>query len=597
MEVFEDYKRRLEKRFPRRLEESEGEIESLRIRLFHSLKEAKKYDGAEKLYHETVKKYDDAKNLSHVTVTGRDPTKSEDTVILDLKHSFAGMLIELKKFQEAEPISRAVWEKRKQCPGPPSEVSKESHRQLCSVLCAVGRHRDAENMHRDIYQSGTMDAWALENGDEVCQRRREQGEFRRAKEMQDEVWKERLKQHGPRDDLTIRSGLRLIGFLDELVTIIDQEGGTDAERRFNISHKQAFKCEIEVILRTIWDSRLHLEPTIDILDAGHQLGVILSSQSKFADAEAIFMPVWEGRKRQLGERAGSTMSTGSLLGKALYRQGTRETYLRAVDIFQGIWLVRQTVMKNGDAETVASGEDLAQAYRSLGDWPNAERAYRWIIHHKEQRPGCPTREIEDARWNLGQTLYKQGMDKDREAVRVLGTLYHQWHASSPNSNETLQCGQMLGQSLSTQNGRIDDALDIALDVFNRRGASAESGVAYLDSGRLYGSLLLGVGNFAEAERILEVVWGYQAVGNEEQEMRFKCGQLYGQALAKKNKYPDAKKILEAVAEAQGGISTGILDIAETRRLIEDVNRQRKEKEREKRSNGRRGGFLYRARQQ
>ncbi|CAD6576415.1 MAG: hypothetical protein ASARMPREDX12_007875 [Alectoria sarmentosa] len=558
-------------------EAAEKENESLRIQLFDTLKEAKKYDAAEKVYHETT--------------TGRKPTQSGDTAILAVKYSFAAMLIEQKKFQEAEPISRAVWEERKQSPDPPSEVSMESHRQLCSVLCALGRHKDAENMHTRAYQREPMDAWALENGDEVCQRRREQGEIKRAKDMQDEVWKERQKQQGPRDALTIRSGLRLIGFLEDLVATIDQ-GGTDVERRLNHSHKQAFECEIEVILRRLWDTRLYPEPTTDILNAGHKLGIVLFLQNKFSDAEAIFISVWEGKKQRLGERDVSTMSTGSMLGKALYRQENQEAHLRAVDILQGIWRVRQTVMKNGDAEAISSVADLAQAYHSLGDWPNAEHAYRWIVHQKKQKPDCPKREIDDALWNLGQTLDKQGMGKGREAEMVLSGLYQQWNASSPNSNQTLQCGQMLAQSLSTQNGKINEALNVALGVFNRR-ASAEKGAAYLDSGRLYGSLLLKVESFAEAERILETVWEHQVEGDEEQRLRLTCGQFYGQALAKRHKYSDSKRILEAVAEAQGAVSAGDLEIAETRRLLEDTNRLKKERERGKRNSYRRRGFSIR----
>ena len=286
---FEECQRKLEacrsaKKAAREVAEAKtSENESLRIRLFHSLKDSKKYDDAEKLYHETV--------------AGRELAKSEDTVILDLRHSFAEILIEQKRFQEAEPISRAVWEKNEQSQGPPSELFKKSHRQLCSVLCAMQKHKDAEKMHMLIYQRGEMDAWALENGDEVCQRRKAQGQIKRAKEMQDEVWKERLKRQGPKDGLTVRSGVRLIEFLEELVATPDHQGGTDAERRLNISHKHAFQCEIEVILREIWSTRLQPEPNTDRLNAGHKLGDLIfhqnSRQNRFADAGAIFEPVWE----------------------------------------------------------------------------------------------------------------------------------------------------------------------------------------------------------------------------------------------------------------------------------------------------------------
>ena len=571
---------------------AESQIDLLRIRLFHSLREGGKYEEAEKVYDETVKKYDDAEKLHHQAVPGSEPTENQDTAIHNLKFSFAAMLIEQEKqekFQQAEPISRAVWEKREQRPGPPSEDYKESHRQLCLILCALGRHKDAERMHMIIYQKEEKDTWALENGDEMCQRLREQGQIKRAKEMQDDVWIERLRQHGPRDELTIRSGLRLIGYLMELVATIDQ-GGTDAERRLNIIHRQAFECEIEVNLRKIWNTRLHPERNADILDAGHELGKVLFHQTKFSDAEAIFIPVWEGKKEQRGDSDISTMSTGSMLGKVLHLQGSQQNYHRAKDILRPIWLVSQKVM-NGDAEAMSSGEYLAQTYRSLGAWSDAEPVHRWILEQKERKHGCPTREIDNARWNLAQTLYSQGKTKDREAELYLGELYPRWNASLPDSRVTSQCGHMLAQSLSTQEGKTEEARKLALVIFDARAKAKNRGVDYLDSGRLYGSLLLEVGDFAEAERILESVWAHQAEEIEEQKMRLKCGHLYGQALAKRHKNANAKGILEVVADKQRGIlPAGDPQIAETRQLLEEVNRPEKENKKVKRNSGRRRGI-------
>ena len=571
-------------------EKAEGktsENKNLRIRLFHSLKEAKKYDDAEKLYHETVKRYEDDEKPYNVTLTGGGPTESESSVILDLKQSFAAMLIEQKRFQEAEPISGAVWEDRKQFPGPLSEISMESHRQLCSVLRDVGKIRDAETMHGEMYHKEPKDAWALENGDELCQRLKERGEIKSAKQTQDDVWKARLEKHGPRDALTIRSGLRLIGFLEELVTTVDGQGRTEAERRLNAMDKESFPWRIIVLLQTIWDARPHLEPTIGILDVGHRLGVVLLDRDKPSDAEAVFIPVWEGKKQKLGDRAVSTISTGGMLGKALNCQRKPETYVRAVDILRSVWPVWQTVM-NGYSGAISSGEDLAHAYDSLGNWPEAERTYRWILDQKV-RNRRPTPEINLIRWSLGQTLSNQGPAKDHETEGFLGELYQQWNASSPNSNQTLRCGQLLAQSMSTQNGKTTDALTLARDVFNKREALPQRGIDYLDSGRLYGSLLLKVEKFAEGERILGSVWKTQAVGIEEREMRLKCGHLYGQALAKRHKYSDAKRILDAVVASQeGNLRAGMPDIAEISQLLEDVNRLEKEKKR-----GKRNSTIYR----
>ena len=541
--------------------------ESRDVQLFHCLKDLKHHTRAEKLYREIME--------------GRDPTESED--ILKLNHSFAAMLVDQGRFQDAEPISMVVWAKRKEYPGPPSDFSKESHRQLCSILCAVGKHRDAEIMQRDMYRPETMDAWALENGEAVCQRLREQRDFKKAKDLQCEVWKTRLNHNGPRDELN-KSGLRLVGDLEEIVAAIDIQDGNDVERRLSISHKQTLEYEIEATLKKMWDLRPQTELTTDILNVGHKLGMVVFCQDRFADAEAIFMPVWEGKKRhgQLGNKDASTTSTGSMLGKTLCRQGEQETYRRAVDILPDVW---RTKMENGDPAAVSTGEDLAQAYHAMSEWLNAEQVYRWILQHKMQNR-YPTGTIQDASWLLSQTLYEQGTNKSREAQRILGGLYNQWYASSPNSCKTLDCGYMLARLLRTQPEGAEEARNVASDVFNRRRASMEKGAAYVDSGHLYGSLLEEDGKLEQAESILRSVWEDQTVVTEDQKGRLSCGHRTGQILIKRRKYSDAKKILESVLEAQEAASAGILERSETQKLhAEAVKKLKKEKGKGKRSSG------------
>ena len=516
---------------------------------------------------------------------GRDPTENED--ILDLNHSFAALLVEQKKFHDAKPISMVVWEKREEDPGPLSEVSKESHRQLCSILRAVGNHKEAEKMHKSMYDSRPTDAWTLENGDEICQRLIEQGEIEEAKLMQDKVWKKRLNQNGPRDGLAIRSGLRLIGLLEQLIATIDNQDGNEVERERNISHTHALKCDIGVVLRRIWDARPQTELTSDVLKAGHMLGDFVFRKEdrldRFADAEAIFTPVWEGKRRQLGDGHASTLSAGRMLGKTLCCQGEPETYRRAVDILPGIW---RTMMMNGNPEAISTGEDLGLAYRSMSDWLNAENVYRWIVHQKTHT-GCPTQEIEDARWLLAQTLYKQATNKHREAQMILGGLYQHWNANSRDSCKTLDCGYMLARLLSTQPERAEETRKVASDVFNERCASLEKGAAYVDSGYLYGSLLEKDGKLEDAESILRSVWEDEPVVTEDQKARLRCGHLIGQILIKRRKYSEAKKILEAVVEAQEAASAGILEKSETRRLLEEaVNKLKKGKPKGRRNVGR-----------
>ena len=538
--------------------------ESRGLQLFYCLKEAKNYDAARGLYNELMKT--------------RDSTKHADETFLDLQQSYAAMLIEEKKFPEAEPIIRAVWGKRTLCAGPSSEVVKESHRQLCFVLCALKRYEEAAGLHRTIFEGKMRGSWALENGDELCQRLREQGRIRRAKDLQDEVWKARKEQNGPRDGLTIQSVLRLIADLDELVKTIDNGAGTDAERSRNGYNIKAYQCEIEVALQEVWANSLHPEPVIGILDAGHRLGIILFNRERFLEAEIVFKPVWDGKKQQLRDDDLSMIATSSMLGKALYHQGRPETYYKAANILEATWQMART---KGHPETISCGECLAGAYRSLGDWLNTERIYEWVVQHKGQH-GFPAKEVDDACWNLGQALFNQGRAKDPKTVSLLHRLYERWKANPPDFEKPLQCGHMLAELLSRQDGETDEALEFARYVFKKRGDSGKMDVTYLDSARLYGSLFMKGNKILEAEEILKSMWEQRTQGTEEKKMRVRCGHLYGQALVNRKKHSNAKKILELVADAQGEVSARADEVEETRKLLGEVQ-QKIEKERKKRS--------------
>lgn len=556
-------------------ETTEIQIRLLTTQLFHCHKDAKKYEEAEFFYR--------------MVVSDRDLEKIEDPAVLDLNYSFTEMLIAQKKKEDAELISRAVWEKRKVAPE--TEEAKRSHRQLCSILVSLKKYGEAENMHRIMYHKEPKDSWALENGDAVCQTMAEQGQYDQAQLMQDTVWKTRQTQSGQRHDLTIESGLRRIALLEMLIKSITNPGVSDTEKRLSSHRKQGFECEMEVMLWSIWNTRLHPEPIPGILDAGHKLGNILFRQAKFADAEAVFLEVWEGRKCKFGDGDVNAMATGSMLGKALLQQRKREASSRAATICQGIWHARQLVLKKGDIETISSGDDLGQAYFSLEYWPQAEHAYRWVVDQKARKYDWMAQETIEARWNLGQSLFKQGGDKDREAEIHLDVVYRRWNESSPNTKATLKCGHMLAELLQSQHEKANDALDVSRAVFEGREASIERDVDYLDSGRLYGWLLLEGKEFPKAEEVLKPLWEHQARGPAEETMHLKCGHLYGQALMKQQKCSEAREVLELVARAQAvTLLAGDPEIDDTSQLLREVSDRCKEieKERDKKEKRRRG---------
>ena len=549
-------------------DEAQEEIESLKIRLFGAARSAKHYDEAEKLYHEVV--------------TDKELSMSDDAKILEIRFSFAGMLVEQGKFEVAEPISRAVWDKRKDPSGDLSEAAKDSHRQLCSILGSMQRFHEAEGMHRTMYHKEWKDAWALENADEVCRVLAKQQHYEKAKTMQRDVWEERQKQLGRRHELTIQSGALVIEFLEKEIASINTHGGSEAQRRYDNHRRRTLESEHEVMLDKIWATRAHPELNIEILNAGHHLGTIHFQRAEFEKARTTLESVWEGRKIQCGETDVSALSTGGMLGKALRFQGTRESIPRAIHILKGVWDARRSNSKSSAAETISSGEDLGQLYFFLSDFPRAEPIYKWIVDQKSHNHGQTAPETLEARWCLAQILYKQGVSKTREAQIVLTELYNHWKLSSPRSGMTSQCGYMLAHSLSTQEEKSDEALDVIHGVFDRKIALGEKDQCYLNSGKMFASLLTRVKDHPEAEKVLELLWDYEVKETEEARTRLTCGILYGQCLHAQQKYGKAKEILESVAEAQKtDLPAGDPQIAEAQELLADINESTREPEEKK----------------
>ncbi|MCJ1455818.1 hypothetical protein MMC28_006174 [Mycoblastus sanguinarius] len=539
-------------------QDAESRIEALKIRLFNSLKIAKLYEEAESTYLDVI---------SH------HPTDTDTPdAIVDLKYSFVQMLTEQWKFEKAEKIAREVWEKRKKF-NPLCEATKMSHRQMCSILGALGRFEECESMHRLVYHEGPKDAWALENGDGICNVLAQQGEYENAKMVQGVIWKERQKHDGLRHELTIRSGLAGIHFLEILVASIGNERRREAGEERNLLRKQVFQNEIEQMLRDIWDVRVPSEQINEVLDVGHKLGTILVAQGKFADAEGVFSEAWEGKKFNFGETSMQAMSTGSMLARALRLQGTRDKSERAAAIYQSIWDAQKSALKEDYDETMSVGDDLAQTLYLLEDYAGAELIYRRILDHKAKRYDRTIPKLLDVRYNLGQAIYMQGPDQYREAAKLFRDVYDKWNIESPRSATTLECGHMLAETLAGEVESLDVAVGVIRDVFTRRKNYSEKGSLYLKSGHLYGKLLLEQQQYHDAQRILKKLWDHRVDGAdespEEKRVRLRCGYLYGQSLFKDQKFILAKEVLESVANVQeGAFPAGAVEAVETSQLLE-----------------------------
>ena len=532
------------------------ELRQLETRLFHVAREARNYLEAESCYNRLV--------------TGREPGLGDDPDTLDLKQSFGKMLLEQGRLMDAEIVSREVWKKRIQPSGAFSEKAKQSHRLLSSILTSMQRFKDAEEMHNTSYHKASHDAWSLENGDELCQRLADQGKFEKAKCTQYDIWMERWQQLGPRDELTVKSGMRTIEFLEKLIASVGNMNGSGAQRRHRKKQKQAFNTELELRLEEIWESRLDSESNSDILEAGHKLANSHFLRDEFAAAQAILELVWNAKKETYGQDDVSTLCTGSLLGKTLYRQENMATTRRSVEVLRVVWDARQMLPRQNEDDVVLSGDDLAQAYCSISDYASAEAIHRWILTLRTRSQGWTGCGTIQARWNLGQVLNKQLPRKSRDAEIILSEIYEHWKGTVPPEKELPRCGYLLAQTLEALT-KTNNALAIMRDIFSREEAIQVLDAFYLESRHLFGQLLLKTKDFREAERILEQVWKLEVKGDREKQIRLECGNLFAKCLIDRKAMTTAKNVLDAVQVAQlTDGPTGEPQIAETQKLLRHI---------------------------
>ena len=592
---FGEIEEQREKEFDKEMEdlraENEQTFHEMRIQIFHGKVYEKEYEAVDDLYQRVV--------------IEKELEGSDDPAILKVKHSYAQALFEQEKFEEAEKISKAVWDKKKKTPNPLPDDVKDSHKQLTAIYFARGMLKSAIKMHRKMYEREPCDDWALDNGDELCQKLVADGKDEDAFLEQGRVRNQRHKVKGPRHESTVESGLREIGLGDKIIKGTEEAASSDEEETQS-QNKKRLQALIKASLKRLWDDRAQPGPerVDEFLNIGLRLGDIYMAEEKFPEAEAVLKDVWAGRSLDPGEKELSTLSIRSKIGKALMGQGGEENHRGAADIFRDIWGAKLTFLRKSDQETISSAEDLAGAAWSLKDWPGCVDVYQWILDRKNKKPGPTAPETIEARCRLAQALIylsqSQGEAPSDQAVTLLKQLYPQLKAVDPKSGDTLHFGHMLAQGLYLQKAastpdapseeevaelkrKTEEILEVLEEVFAHRETLEEKGVMFVDCGRLYGELLLEARKLSEAERVLGVVWNHP-LEPEEQMWHLNCGQIYAQSMIRDPDHPElkaglekAKEILNEVLEAQKALlHKGDEAIAVTKSLLRDVRDRIKE---------------------
>ena len=536
-----------------------------KMELFESWKSAGEFNKAGKYYEDLL-----ANDLIE------DADAEIAAMILNLKQSYVDMLIKQgERFQEAGDLAEEVWDRRKNA-DPVSDISKESHRHLCSIYASLKRLDEAERMHKLAYEEykGREDAWALENGDECCKQLAEQHKYEEAALMQAKIWTERQKvaNGGPRHPNTIKSGKSRISLLENLSVTLADQAGSESEKNLRRSKRETCEHEIDQALQYIWDTAEGPERETEILDVGHKLGDRLLAGKRFSEAEAVLDQVWQGRKLATDDTDPQAMSTGRLLAAAVKLQGSTERYQRAATIYWQIWKDCKDVFGQGDDITISVGMDLAATLYLLGQYSSdggAEEVYGWVLEQKQIHSRQDTSTVVDARYNLGRAMYHQGQAKYAKATELLQDVYDQWYERPPPDAASIhECGHMLVEIYKHQK-----AVEPLKALFEGRKRLETRDILYLESGYAYGRLLVEKEDHGLARKLMRSLWEYEPALVREKEFRLRCGRLYGQILLKFEEYNLARDVLQAVVNAQNGVfNTGTSEVTRVSQLLGEAQR-------------------------
>lgn len=392
-------------------------IMELRIELFKERKAAKRFAEAEKTYHEI---------MSSLPENDRG-SKS------DLMYEFANMLIEQKKYKDAEMVAREVLEHRKlRSPGSPEFIL--SYRQLSSTLFhqqSPAEEKKAVEMYRDMWENGSPHDWKAENGDRLGQIYAKQDQYDEAQGIHHKVWKERRKHAGIQDEATLNSAWLRIHMLDAMLKNrpFDEED----------THKNYWEGKIREFLTEIWEEGKRVpETNINLFAIGHRLGRIHFDRREYAKAEVVFDEVRNRRMKSLGDKSMETWESYHQLARSICAQADvdKEKFARFKDVFKSLWEARKRLLQDLSPKTTPSSSHLAAL---------------------------------ESGFMYGLLLVKLG--DNSEAERILEPL---WRPDIDSAGEAsqLKVGHFLGVCLARQ-GKYSKAQEVLRLVVKRLGPDAE----------------------------------------------------------------------------------------------------------------------------
>lgn len=536
------------------LQRSRQEMEQLRIQLFTAWKAARKFDDAEKIYHEIMR-------LSNAN----DPSAKSD-----LMYEYADMLMQHEKYEKAVTVAREALSHRKsrvEKEGQWSPKSKLSYLQLSSALyhqSSTAKQNEAIEMHQQIWVSeSTHDIdWKADNGDRLCRIYADQKQYEDAQRIQHEVWQIRQGKDGIQHETTMNSAMQRIAMLDGVISTLDRKHQSNKEKDVD---KEYWEKQIRDFLTKIWDSVKDV-PVIEakMLTLGHRLGEAHYKRKNNVQAREVFEQVWEGRKKTLGVTDLETFESGHWLGEIYDNQ---KEYAKAAVVFDQVWNGIKGCLGGNNPATLAAGHRLGEIHCSQKEYAKAGNVFDQVWNDgRKCNLGEHYPEMLSSGHRLGEIHCIQ-----KEYAKAEIVLDQVWNERKSNLGqqkpETFDSGYQLARCICAQvdcdkekfsKGKVIleslwDAIEPTLKDLALENGPSSSYVVAVKTGCLYYSLLENFKEFAEAQKMLLPLWELK-INPAGEASQLQAGHSWGVCLARQGLNSKAREVLESVLSRRKSMS-------------------------------------------
>jgi tetratricopeptide (TPR) repeat protein len=229
----------------------------------------------------------------------------DDPVVLALRHSYAYVIDDLGRFEEAEAEYRSILAARIKSLGARGPLTLATRNHLAYALSQQRRFTEAEAEYRQVLQArqellGPADPDTLTTQNNLADVLYGQQRYDEAANHYQQVLRARLQTLGPDHPRTLTTR-------NNLARNRDRQG----------EHQEAEK-ELRAILSVRRDSRGADHPST--LATRYDIATSLASQERLSEAREEFEEVLTARQRVLGENHPDTLAAVAALKKVIYQE-------------------------------------------------------------------------------------------------------------------------------------------------------------------------------------------------------------------------------------------------------------------------------------